>query len=225
LVNPRLLVAIAGLALTGLVGGPLAPPPSRVEAAEPEQPGGDLVINEVLADNKTGITDPAGQYADWVEIHNRGNQAIHLADYYLSDKADEPQIYAFPDEVLAPGGYYLVWCDNDPNQGPDHADFKLDKEGESVYLSTEAAIVDSVAFGPQETDVSWGRSRDGAAAWGRCARPSPRVANACAGEVEVTPTASPATPTPASPTPTATATLPPITPVAWAYLPVTESGE
>ncbi len=195
----------------------------------PTQQAGDLVINEVLADNKTGITDPAGQFADWVEVYNRGSRPIHLGDYFLSDKADEPQIYAFPDEVLAPGAYYLVWCDNDPNQGPDHADFKLDKAGEVVYLSTEAATVDSVAFGPQESDVSWGRTTDGATAWGRCASPSPRAANACAGGAEITPTAAsptprPATPTPVSPTPTRTAALPPLTPVAWVYLPVADGG-
>lgn len=194
----------------------------------PSQQSGDLVINEVMADNKTIIADAAGQFADWVEIYNRGSSPIRLAGHYLSDKADEPKVYAFPDVLLAPGAYFLVWCDNDPNQGSDHADFKLSKEGDDVFLSTETATVDSVAFGLQQTDVSWGRTTDGAATWASCTRPSPRAANGCGAAPEITPT--PASPTPASPTPdpftaTPTATRPAFTPVAWNYLPVARRGE
>jgi hypothetical protein len=194
----------------------------------PNQQGGDLVINEVLADNKTIIADPAGQFGDWVEIYNRGTAPIRLAGYYLSDKADDPKIYAFPDVMLAPGAYFFVWCDNDPNQGPDHADFRLSKEGDAVFLSTETATVDSVTFGAQQTDVSWGRTTDGAATWAACPRPSPRGANACGTGPEITPT--PASPTPVSPTPdpstaTPTPTRPAFTPVAWNYLPVARRGD
>ena len=186
--------------------------------ALPLQPGGDLMINEVLADNQAVLPDPAGEFDDWVELFNRGSEPIQLEGYHLSDVADDPLVYALPDVTLAPGGYYLVWCDKDLDQGADHADFKLSKEGDSVFLSTGTATVDSVTFGLQETDVSWGRSADGAATWGRCARPSPRATNTCgvaAPTATTTSTSIPVTPTPGD-TP----------PVEWRhiYMPVARRG-
>jgi len=195
----------------------------------PSQPAGDLVINELLTDNAAGLPDPNGELDDWVELYNRGSEPIELEGYYLSDAADDPMAYALPVVTLAPGGYYLVWCDNDPEQGPDHADFRLSKDGEAVFLSTSAATVDNVEFGPQTTDVSWGRVTDGATAWGSCARPSPRGANRC--EEVGTPgaptpgsTAGTRTPTVGTGTPAAgTGTPPPIR--GYVYLPVARVRE
>ncbi len=171
-------------------------------AVLPVEPGGDLVINEILADNATAGPDPAGEFDDWVELHNRGPQPIALADYYLSDDPEDALAFRLPDVPLAPGAFMLIWCDEDAGQGPDHAGFKLSKSGETVLLSTARATVDRVAFGPQTTDVSWGRDPDGGDAWSACAPPSPRAANRCGGAV--TPAASAtATHVPTSP-PTAT---------------------
>lgn len=157
----------------------------------PVQPGGALVINELLADNAATAADPAGEFDDWVELFNRGDQPIALADYYLSDDPDDALAFRLPDVVLAPGAFMLIWCDEDADQGPDHAGFKLSKSGEDVLLSTSTATVDHVAFGAQATDVSWGRAPDGDGPWAACAAPSPRAANRCGGP----------SPTPPSPTP------------------------
>jgi hypothetical protein len=194
----------------------------------PTAEAGALVINDLLADNKTIIADPAGEYDDWVELYNRGADPIALSGYYLSDKADDPLAYALSDTTLAPGGYYLVWCDNDPEQGPDHAAFKLNLDGEQVLLSTEAATVDAISFGLQETDVSYGRTTDGADTWARCTVPSPRRANACAGGTSPTVTAPPPSTGPPTITPTASRTptgpSPTPRPPTDIYLPVTDAG-
>ncbi len=56
-----------------------------------------------------------------------------------------------------------VWADEDGSDTPGlHASFKLSKEGEEIFFTdTDAnlnAVLDSVSFGPQETDRSYGRS-------------------------------------------------------------------
>lgn len=172
---------------------------------------GDLVLNELQADNQSTIADPEGEFDDWIELANRGVEPIRLAGHYLSDDEADPHAYALPDVWLDPGSHYLVWCDNDPEQGPDHADFRLSLDGETVVLATDDAIVDRVVFGPQLPDQSYGRRSDGADAWGICTRPSPRGPNECAG-AGFTPTAqTPTTPAASStPSPTASPTSAPL---------------
>ena len=60
-----------------------------------------LVINELMADNETALADEAGEYDDWVELYNRGQAPVQLSGYFLSDKADDPWLYALPERALA----------------------------------------------------------------------------------------------------------------------------
>jgi hypothetical protein len=74
-----------------------------------------------------------------------------------------------------------VWCDEDPQDGPLHAAFKLSKSGESVVLfDTEAndhALLDLLAFGPQLSDVSTGLLPDGHGTRVSLLDPTPGTAN------------------------------------------------
>jgi hypothetical protein len=182
----------------------------------PRLDGGDLAINELMADNKATLADEAGEYDDWVELVNRGPAAIDLEGYYLSDKADDPWQFALPAGQLAPGGRLLVWCDNDPEQGPLHADFGLSKNGETVLLSTRTATVDSVTFSALRPDESAMRLPDATGEWFVCTKATPNQANACEPGGIVTPGAptatepvpSATTPRPATSTPSRTPTRP-----------------
>ncbi len=167
-------------------GNLLDPWSYRVQAPDlPVIPGGDLVINELMADNARTVADEAGEHDDWVEIYNRGGSPIALGDYYLSTNPDRPWAYRLPDMALPPGGYLLVWCDEDLFLGAGHADFRLSKGGETLLLSTRDAIVDQVTSPALATDQSYGRRGDGLADWDLCGRASPRAANACTGAEEV----------------------------------------
>jgi len=149
--------------------------------------GGDLVINELMADNATTIADEAGEFDDWVELYNRGDEPISLAGLFLSDDPEDPWAYALPDIELEPGAHLLIWCDNDPEQGPLHAPFRFDRDGEQVALASAGALLDVVEFGAQVADVSWARAIDGGEVWMACVPASPGAPNAW-GEVPPTPT-------------------------------------
>ncbi len=166
----------------------------------PLAPDSALVINELMADNKSTLADEAGEYDDWLELYNRGTEPLRLADYFLGPSAEKPWRYRLPDVTLPPGEYHLIWCDRDPEQGPDHADFKLSKSGDEVRLSTADATLDVVTFAALATDTSWARDPDGGTAWCTTDLPSPRRANRCSGGPSVTPAAS-ATPTADDPGP------------------------
>jgi hypothetical protein len=159
---------------------------------------GNLVLNELQADNGATIADPTGEFDDWVELHNRGTEPVQLGHYYLSDDPTDPHKHALPSMDLAPGAFLLVWCDSDPDQGPQHAPFKLAKEGEAIYLSTDTETVDQVTFGPQATDHSYGRLPGAGALWVDCDTPSPGAPNLCREGVRPSPSpTSPTVPTPA----------------------------
>ncbi|MEJ2704795.1 MAG: PEP/pyruvate-binding domain-containing protein, partial [Sedimentisphaerales bacterium] len=81
--------------------------------------------------------------------------------------------------VLAPGGHMLFWADGDPEQGPFHTSFKLSRSGEDVGLfdADGRTLIDGLSFGPQQTDVSYGRSIDGGGQWQFFEDPSPGAPN------------------------------------------------
>jgi hypothetical protein len=142
---------------------------------------GPLYINEFVASNQSGKTDEFGEFDDWVEIYNASGTPVWLADYYLSDNMGSPGKYRFPEEYLQAGDFYLVWLDDQEEQGVNHATFKINKEGEKLRLSERPSrgfhIVDSVTFDLQESDVSMGRLVDGGLEWVSFTAPTPRYSN------------------------------------------------
>ena len=119
-----------------------------------------IVIGEVLASNRSTVADEAGEFDDWVELWNRTDQPATLAGLHLSDDPATPLRFGLPDVVVPAHGAVLVWCDGDRRQGPLHAPFDLDRDGDAVGLwrieSGIPRIVDFVRFFRQEPDVSIG---------------------------------------------------------------------
>jgi len=138
-------------------------------------------INEFVARNNTGIRDEKGEYEDWIELLNTGAAAVDISGYYLTDKTATPTKWAIPaNTVLQPGATLLVWADDEVNDGPYHATFKLSADGESIRLfhrdgETE---LDAVVFGPQSADVSTGRMAGYPYVWATFPAPTPKAVNA-----------------------------------------------
>jgi hypothetical protein len=121
-----------------------------------------------MASNSTTIVDEAGEYDDWVEVHNFGSTDLSLAGLYLSDNPDLPTKWAFPDLTIAAGEFLLIWADDDEEQGPLHTSYKLDADGEFIGIfdrdENGNTLIDGVAFGSQETDTALGRLPNGTGA-------------------------------------------------------------
>ena len=149
-----------------------------------------LVINEFLASNDTGIVDEAGDHEDWLELYNPGDAPVALAGLFLTDDLAVPDAWALPAIDLAPGEHLVVWCDDDEEEGPLHASFKISANGEELGLFLGDELIDSIVFGAQTTDVSTGRRVDAGLPWISFDEPSP-------GEPNQGAVAAPA-PTPAS---------------------------
>ena len=55
-----------------------------------------MVINEFLASNSAGLTDPQSEQDDWIEFYHAGDTPVDLAGYYLSDNAEDARRWRFP---------------------------------------------------------------------------------------------------------------------------------
>lgn len=141
------------------------------------EPVEDLILNEVMAGNDSTIADGNGDFDDWIEIVNTGSTPMELSSFRLTDDMAYPERFAFPDTVLQPGEYLLLWADGEPEQGPLHAGFKLDGDGEELYLMQDWVIVDQLTFPDLDDDDSWGRFPDLTGNWSLQAYPTPGAPN------------------------------------------------
>ena len=150
-------------------------------AAAPSDLTGSLFINEFMAENDTTIQDPDGTgYPDWIEIFNAGSVTIDLGGLYMTDDLSDPTQWQIPSGVtIGPGAHLLFWADNDEDQGDTHANFKLSADGEAIglYDSDGVSEIDSIVFGAQYSDVSYGRYPDGTDSWDYMAAATPGSAN------------------------------------------------
>ncbi len=122
----------------------------------------DLVINEVLAANDEIIADEMKEYDDYIELYNKSNTSISLAGYYLTDDISDLNKFALPTKTIIGNGYFLIWADKDEEQGVNHANFKLNADGEELYLvNPSGEIVGALSFTNQEDDISYGRFPNG----------------------------------------------------------------
>jgi len=124
---------------------------------------GDLVVNEFMASNDTTQADQDGEFDDWIELFNNTSETVSLAGFHLTDDIDNLTKWAFPDGSSIDGNSYLIiWADEDPDQAGLHADFKLSAGGETLLLvDADGAIVDSITYTGQATDISHGRFPNG----------------------------------------------------------------
>lgn len=138
-----------------------------------------LAINEFLAKNDNANTDPAGQHDDWLELYNPTANSIDLGGLFLTDDSSDWTQWRFPHGAkIEAGEFLLVWCDNDTNQAGLHANFKLAQEGEFIALVSADGhtVFDSISFGAQTPDISFGRYPDGSEQW-LPMPPSPQKSN------------------------------------------------
>lgn len=125
-------------------------------------PKKDLIINELSATNSTIQADLNGDYDDWVEVYNSSDVAVNLSDYHLSDESGNLIKWSFPNFILQPDSYFIVWCDDQTGQSGVHANFKLSSAGEGLYLADNLGfLVDYVEYPPQTTDITYGRLPNG----------------------------------------------------------------
>jgi len=150
---------------------------------DPEGTVPDVRITEILASNSKGLQDEDGDPVDWIELWNAGDRPVNLLGWSLSDDPTEPGKWVFPEVVLQPGEYLVVFASGKDRRDPAkplHTNFKLGADGEFLGLFNNDAPRRMVSgldpeFPEQRTDISWGV--DGQGQWHYYAQPTPGAPN------------------------------------------------
>lgn len=126
-------------------------------------------INEVMPINDGFVTDENGFDGDWVELINAGALPYNCNGLFLSNRRMEPWRWPLPSVTLEPGQHLLVWCNDNAEDGPLHANFTLEGDEDEVYLFTQEdeiwRAVDAINWTDAIGDFSLGRVTDGAPEW------------------------------------------------------------
>jgi len=143
-----------------------------------------LYINEFMASNDATIADENGEYDDWIEIYNPNDEPVNIAGFYITDDLTDMTAWQIPDTdssatTIPAGGFLLLWADKDTDQGVLHVNLKLSGDGEQIGLVAPngTTFIDSLTFGEQTTDVSYGRYPDGSDNWQFFENPTPGASN------------------------------------------------
>ena len=126
--------------------------------------GDPIKISEIAPKNHIGLTDSFGETSDWIELHNTSDTEVNLKGYKLSDSAEEPYAWSFPDVTVESGGYIYVFCSGrDVEKGDEiHSDFVLSsKSGTVVLARPDGGIVDHVEYSGVETNESYADDENG----------------------------------------------------------------
>jgi hypothetical protein len=145
-----------------------------------------LRINEFMAINTACCPDDAGaveEFDDWIEIYNAGATPVDIGGMYLSDDLSDPFKFRVsttdPDlTTISPGGFLLMWADEEGSQGPLHANFQLAGDGEDVGLFyIDGRTIHSYSYDAQQENRSMGFATDGTGSFQLLSAPSPGASN------------------------------------------------
>ena len=75
-------------------------------------------LNEVMASDNSAFPDEDGDYGDWIELVNAGDQSASLDGWGLTDDAAAPFKWTFPAVSIAPGEHLVVWADDKDRRPP-----------------------------------------------------------------------------------------------------------
>lgn len=128
--------------------------------------GNDVVITEIMTLNST-FPDDDGDFSDLIEIYNDCDMAVDLDGWYLTD---DPLIlgkWQFPQVVLDPGEFLVIYASGKNRSFPGialHTNFNLKSLGEQLVLVAPDAqtIVSGFVpmYPPQAEDFSYGIAFD-----------------------------------------------------------------
>jgi hypothetical protein len=128
---------------------------------------GNLIVNEIMANNKSTILSPSGKFSDWIELYNPSANDIDLTFVSISDNFKTPKKWSFASGAkIKSKGYLIVWADGGDLGAGYHASFKFTDAGEEFILNDPNGVVlDSLTYANQKSDLSLSRCPNGGQKW------------------------------------------------------------
>lgn len=144
-----------------------------------------IVINEVVSNNQSSLTDQDGEYSDWIELFNAGTSSVNINGYRISDNPDSLNKWTFPSTTIGSGQFLKVFCSGKNKFGNQlHTNFTIASTGETIYLSDAGgSVIDNLSIGNLPPDQSYGHYPDAGSFIGYLSFPTPAATNNIASQV------------------------------------------
>jgi hypothetical protein len=128
-----------------------------------------LWLNELQADNLTGITNSTGQHVPWLELYNPTTNTISLSGLYLANSYASLTAWAFPaGAALNPGQFKIIFADGQSGLSTLselHTSFVLPSGAGSLALSRlyngQPQVMDYINYTNLPSNFSYGSFPDG----------------------------------------------------------------
>lgn len=142
---------------------------SVLAGCTPQNRNGDLSavrFNEVQTSGANG---------DWIELYNTSDQSVDLSGCFLTNDANDPGKWRFPNGFLLESNTYRVlYCDN--SKTADTLNFRLSAGGVTLYLSNpQGAIATALTVPAGASGLSYGWEEEDRYVW--YASPTPNGDN------------------------------------------------
>ena len=98
----------------------------------------NVVINELMAQNKSGLVDEDGDTSDWIELWNPRAVTVQIDDWHLTDDPDDPTKWTVPAHTMAPNSFLVIFASTKDRALPGaelHTSFALEKNGGYLALT------------------------------------------------------------------------------------------
>jgi len=142
-----------------------------------------LQITEYMIDNRSVRYDEDGDFVDWVELYNDSDEPISLAHLYFTDDKTNLRKWAFPDLVIEPGTYLVIYASGKDKVTENvHTNFRLSEQETLVISNPYSEVLVEITIEPLLEDISRGIKGD---EWVYFTEPTPGKENSTHGFMEV----------------------------------------
>lgn len=137
---------------------------ARQLVADPTRFGSTERTPVIISEFLVAHADPNAP-AGWLELYNRSNQRVDLANWTLTDDPTDPEKWTFPSVEIESNGYLLVWSDDAAPADAENeivANVTLAAAGGflALYPPTASRFGDAISldYYTQFADISFGRA-------------------------------------------------------------------
>ena len=116
-------------------------------------------INEYLTHNKGSNYNSSGEYSDWVELYNYGDD-ISLIGLSLTDEEKNLNKFMLPDKVIKKGEYLIIYLNGGKEIDGIAANFKLSDNDKKIILSANGKIISEANIVKLDKNMSYGLKDD-----------------------------------------------------------------
>jgi hypothetical protein len=138
-------------------------------------------INELAPTGTSNAVDESGIQEDWCELYKIPGSTFNWNNVWITDDPQDANKWKLKNVSSSIGPFFLLWADDQPEEGFRHLSFKLNNQSEFLGISFldngEFHWLDSTSYANVPLQHSWGRAEDGVGPWVDFSLSTPNISN------------------------------------------------